>query len=140
MCTCCKSAHIKVTGKLCDSIAGGNDIFLISKKKICFFLISRCQISSNSVACFSQLFESFFCCSLISIRHINTLEVHGRIDGFYFLGFVLRDKIQTPDILVIFITFNENRVQIFVNILFKFLVIFLLNPSETEVDELEFQD
>ena len=140
MCTCCKSAHIKVTGKLCDSIAGGNDIFLISKKKICFFLISRCQISSNSVACFSQLFESFFCCSLIRIRHINTLEVHGRIDGFYFLGFVLRDKIQTPDILVIFITFNENCVQIFVNILFKFLVIFLLNPSETEVDEPEFQD
>ena len=66
--------------------------------------------------------------------------MHGRIDGFYFLGFVLRDKIQTPDILVIFITFNENCVQIFVNILFKFLVIFLLNPSKTEVDELEFQD
>ena len=52
---------------------------------------------------------------------LTPLEVHGRIDGFYFLGFVLRDKIQTPDILVIFITFNENCVQIFVNILFKFL-------------------
>ena len=107
---------------------------------LCIFLIGRCQISSSSVACFSQLFESFFCCSLIRIWHINTLEVHGRIDGFYFLGFVLRDKIQTPDILVIFITFNENCVQIFVNILFKFLVIFLLNPSEAVMDKTEFQD
>ena len=66
--------------------------------------------------------------------------MHGRIDGFYFLGFVFRDEIQDPDVLVIFITFNEDRVQIFVNILLKFLVIFLFNPSETEMDELEFQD
>ena len=140
VCTCRKSAHIKVTGKLCDSITGGNDIFLISEKKICFFLVSRCQVSSDSVARLGQLFEGFFGCSFISIRHINTLEMHGRIDGFYFLGFVFRDEIQAPDVLVIFITFNEDRVQIFVNILLKFLVIFLFNPSETEMDELEFQD
>ena len=66
--------------------------------------------------------------------------MHGRIDCFYLLRFVFGNEIYTPDILVIFVTFDEDRIQIFVNILLKLLVIFFLNSSETIVDELEFQD
>ena len=88
----------------------------------------------------------FKCCvcsfgsSIILIRYKDFFKVHSRIYGMNSLCFMNGNKINSPDITVIFITFNENCVQIFVNILFKFLVIFLLNPSETEVDELEFQD
>ena len=57
MCTCGKSAHVKIARKLRDSVAGCNDIFLISEKKISFFLISRCQISGCPVTFLSQLFE-----------------------------------------------------------------------------------
>lgn len=53
---------------------------------------------------------------------------------------MLRDKINTPDILIIFITFDKNRIQIFINIFLKFLVVFLLNPSEAVMDKTEFQD
>lgn len=66
--------------------------------------------------------------------------MHGRIDGFDFLCLMLRDKINTPDILIIFITFDKNRIQIFINIFLKFLVVFLLNPSEAVMDKTEFQD
>ena len=66
--------------------------------------------------------------------------MHGRIDSFDLLCFMFRHEIYTPDILIIFVTFDKDRVQILINILLKFLIIFLLNSSETEVDKLEFQD
>ena len=48
---------VKITGKLCNSVAGCHDIFPVSEKKISFFLVCRCQISGCTVALLSQLFE-----------------------------------------------------------------------------------
>lgn len=50
------------------------------------------------------------------------------------LCFMNGNKINSPDITVIFITFNENRIQIIINVCFKFIEIIFLDPSKAIMD------
>ena len=45
---------------------------------------------------------------------------------------MLRYEVNAPDVLVIFIAFKEDRVQIVVNIFLEFLIILFLDTSEIE--------
>ena len=51
--------------------------------------------------------------------------------------FVLRYEVNAPDVLVIFIAFKEDRVQIVVNIFLEFLIILFLDTSEMKMDILQ---
>ena len=50
---------------------------------------------------------------------------------------MLRYEVNTPDVLVIFIAFKEDRVQIVVNIFLEFLIILFLDTSEMKMDILQ---
>lgn len=64
----------------------------------------------------------FKCCvcsfgsSIILIRYKDFFKVHSRIYGMNSLCFMNGFKINSPDITIIFITFNENRIQIIINV------------------------
>ena len=47
---------------------------------------------------------------------------------------MLRYKVNAPDVLVIFIAFKEDRVQIVVNIFLEFLIVLFLDTSEMKMD------
>ena len=63
--------------------------------------------------------------------------MHGRVGGVNFVRFVLRYKVNAPDILIIFITFKEDGVQVVVNIFLEFLIILLFDTSEMKMDILQ---
>ena len=50
---------------------------------------------------------------------------------------MLRYEVDAPDVLVIFIAFKEDRVQIVVNIFLEFLIILFLDTSEMKMDILQ---
>ena len=50
---------------------------------------------------------------------------------------MLRYEVNAPDVLVIFIAFKEDRVQIVVNIFLEFLIILFLDTSEMKMDILQ---
>lgn len=66
--------------------------------------------------------------------------MHSRIYGVDPLCFVNGNKVNSPDITVVFVTFDENRIQIVINVSLEFLEILLLNPPETIMDIMHFQD
>ena len=49
-------------------------------------------------------------------------------------------KIDSPDILVIFITFQEDGVQVVVNVFLEFFVILFLNTSEMKMNVFQVQN
>ena len=53
---------------------------------------------------------------------------------------MLRYKIDSPDILVIFITFQEDGVQVDVNVFLEFFVIQFLNTSEMKMNVFQVQN
>ena len=53
------------------------------------------------------------------------------------MRFMLRYEVDAPDVLVIFIAFKEDRVQIVVNIFLEFLIILFLDTSEMKMDILQ---
>ena len=63
--------------------------------------------------------------------------MHRRVGGIDFVRFMLRYEVNAPDVLVIFIAFKEDRVQIVVNIFLEFLIILLLDTSEMKMDILQ---
>ena len=50
---------------------------------------------------------------------------------------MLRYEVDAPDVLVIFVAFKEDRVQIVVNIFLEFLIILFLDTSEMKMDILQ---
>ena len=50
---------------------------------------------------------------------------------------MLRHKVDAPDILIVFIAFEEDGVQIVVNIFLEFLIILFLDTSEMKMDILQ---
>ena len=74
------------------------------------------------------------------IRHENFFKVHGRVGGIDLAGLMLRYKIDSPDILVIFIAFQEDGVQVVVNVFLEFLIILFLNTSEMKMNILQMQN
>ena len=53
------------------------------------------------------------------------------------MRFMLRYEVNAPDVLVIFVAFKEDRVQIVVNIFLEFLIILFLDTSEMKMDILQ---
>ena len=119
--------------------AGNNVGCIFSKESFScrFVCIKICN-------CFLVL--RFKCCvcsfgsSIILIRYKDFFKVHSRIYGMDPLCFMNGNKINSPDITVIFITFNENRIQIIINVCFKFIEIIFLDPSKAIMDITHFQD
>ena len=56
------------------------------------------------------------------------------------MRFMLRYEVDAPDVLVIFIAFKEDRVQIVVNIFLEFLIILFLDTSEMKMNIFQMQD
>ena len=73
----------------------------------------------------------------IIIRHKDLFKVHRRVGGINFVRIMLRYEVNAPDVLVIFIAFKEDRVQIVVNIFLEFLIILFLDTSEMKMDILQ---
>ena len=53
---------------------------------------------------------------------------------------MFRYEVNAPDVLVIFIAFKEDRVQIVVNIFLEFLIILFLDTSEMKMNIFQMQD
>jgi len=66
--------------------------------------------------------------------------VHRRVGGINFVRIMFRYEVNAPDVLVIFIAFKEDRVQIVVNIFLEFLIILFLDTSEMKMNIFQMQD
>ena len=66
--------------------------------------------------------------------------MHRRVGGINFVRIMLRYEVNAPDVLVIFIAFKEDRVQIVVNIFLEFLIILFLDTSEMKMNIFQMQD
>ena len=63
--------------------------------------------------------------------------MHGRVGCVNFVCFVFRYEVNAPDILIIFIAFKEDGVQIVVNIFLEFFIILFFNTSKMKMDVLQ---
>ena len=79
-------------------------------------------------------------CSGVIIRHKDLLKMHGSVSGIDLTSLMLRHKVDAPDILIVFIAFEEDGVQIVVNIFLEFLIILFFDTSEMKMNIFQMQD
>ena len=89
---------------------------------------------------FAYAGKSLLGCTGVIIRYKDLLKVHGRVGRINLVSLMLRYKIDSPDILVIFITFQEDGVQVVVNVFLEFFVILFLNTSEMKMNVFQVQN
>ena len=126
----CQFTDIEVPGKLGKCLLGRNNVRSIFLKECfsgCFVCIQICCVFLIiSLECCICILG----CSGILVRNVNLLKMHSRIccmDSLCLMGW---NKINSPDITLIFITFDKDSIQIVINISFEFLEIVFLNPSD----------
>ena len=87
-----------------------------------------------------QLLIGFLCISLIFIRQINPFKMQRLEDRIGLIGCLIRYKIHSVHIAVIFPAFNEQCIHVTVHIFFKAMIIIHRNPSEPKLNIAELKN
>ena len=110
------------------------------REKSLAFLLLGFQVLQGILVLAAHAGKSLLRCTGVIIRHKDLLKVHGSVGRIDLASLMLRHKVDAPDILVVFITFQEDGVQVVVNVFLEFLVILFLDTSEMKMNVFQVQN